>query len=78
MMAEHFPFWYSAKEVFFGIFVNLEVKRFPKITSYKNLVRFSSVGFKNPTGFAEAICKSAKPAPYFESSNTEFERKGLN
>ena len=45
------------------------------MTSYKNLVRFSSVGFKKLPGFAEAIWKSAKPTPYFEGTKTIFYRK---
>ena len=46
------------------------------MTSYKNLVRFSSVGFKKLPGFAEAIWKSAKPTPYFEGTKTFFIEKG--
>ena len=76
-MAGHFHFWYSVKKVFLR-FLSIWKSNFSKDYAIKNLVRFSSVGFKNLTGFAEAICKSAKPAPYFESTNTEFERKGLN
>ena len=77
MMAAHFHFWYSIKEVSWN-FCQFGSQIFPMITSYKNLVQFFSVGFKNQTGFAEAICKNAKSAPSFEITKSEFERKRLN
>ena len=73
MMTAHFHIWnFSWNFCQFGSHI------FPKITSYKNLGQFFSIGFKNLSGFAEAICKRAKPGPYleawrmFEGTKTEF------
>lgn len=76
MKAAHF-FFSTPPKYFSWIFRQLSSQFFSNVMSWKSRVQFSSVGFKNFIGFAEAICKIVEPAHYFEGTKTEFKRKGL-